>query len=151
MAHGRRVLGPLRGRALLCDEVGLGKTIEAGLIIKELLTRGMIRRFLVLTTPSLVDQWKEELDLKFALPTATTHQAQARDDPAAFWRENAGIVASPHTLEQPAHLQIAKTLHWDMLVVDAAPAWRAPLQVSRAHVKPRIHRSGVRPPRPPLD
>ena len=44
-----RVLGPLRGRALLSDEVGLGKTIEAGLIIKELLTRGMIKRFLVLT------------------------------------------------------------------------------------------------------
>ena len=56
-----RVLGPLRGRALLSDEVGLGKTIEAGLVIKELLTRGMIRRFLVLTVPSLVDQWEEEL------------------------------------------------------------------------------------------
>jgi len=60
-----RVLGPLRGRALLSDEVGLGKTIEAGLVLKELLTRGMVKRFLVLTVPSLVDQWQEELADKF--------------------------------------------------------------------------------------
>ena len=40
-----RVLGPMRGRALLSDEVGLGKTIEAGLVLKELLTRGMVKRF----------------------------------------------------------------------------------------------------------
>src|SRR6185369_9561100 len=38
-----RVLGPLRGRALLSDEVGLGKTIEAGLVLKELLTRGLVK------------------------------------------------------------------------------------------------------------
>src|SRR5207245_7131083 len=62
-----RVLGPLRGRALLSDEVGLGKTIEAGLVVKELLTRGMVKRFLVLTVPSLVDQWQEELKDKFGL------------------------------------------------------------------------------------
>ena len=46
-----RVIGPLRGRALLSDEVGLGKTIEAGLVLKEYLTRGLVRRFLVLTVP----------------------------------------------------------------------------------------------------
>ncbi|MEO6183940.1 MAG: hypothetical protein ABIP71_12720, partial [Verrucomicrobiota bacterium] len=56
-----RIIGPLRGRALLSDEVGLGKTIEAGLVIKEYLTRGMATRILVLTVPSLVDQWEEEL------------------------------------------------------------------------------------------
>lgn len=56
-----RVLGPLRGRALLSDEVGLGKTIEAGLIIKELLTRGMVKRFLVLTVPSLVPRPRNKL------------------------------------------------------------------------------------------
>src|SRR5438876_11512186 len=57
-----RVIGALRGRALLSDEVGLGKTIEAGLVLKEYLTRGMVRRFLILTMPSLIDQWAEELD-----------------------------------------------------------------------------------------
>jgi len=115
-----RVLGPLRGRALLSDEVGLGKTIEAGLIIKELLTRGMVKRFLVLTVPSLVDQWEEELAGKFGLATATTNHAESRDDAQKFWRENSGIVASIHTLKQAGHLDIARQMHWDVLIVDEA-------------------------------
>lgn len=115
-----RVLGPLRGRALLSDEVGLGKTIEAGLVIKELLTRGMVKRFLVLTVPSLVDQWEEELSDKFNLTVATTNRSIARSDPERFWRENAGIVASLHTLKQAAHLEVARQTPWDILVVDEA-------------------------------
>ena len=115
-----RVLGPLRGRALLSDEVGLGKTIEAGLVLKELLTRGMVKKFLILTVPSLVDQWQEELSDKFGLATVTTNDAVARDDPQKFWGENAGLVASLHTVKQPAHLAIAKETHWDLLIVDEA-------------------------------
>jgi superfamily II DNA or RNA helicase len=115
-----RVLGPLRGRALLSDEVGLGKTIEAGLVIKELLTRGMVKRFLVLTVPSLVDQWEEELADKFGLATVTTNHAAARGDPQKFWRENPGLVASLHTMKQAAHLDIARQVHWDILIVDEA-------------------------------
>jgi SNF2 family DNA or RNA helicase len=115
-----RVLGPLRGRALLSDEVGLGKTIEAGLVLKELLTRGLVKRFLVLTVPSLVDQWEEELSDKFDLVTVTTNQAGARADPEKFWRESAGIIASLHTLKQPTQLDIARTVKWDLLIVDEA-------------------------------
>ena len=115
-----RVIGPLRGRALLSDEVGLGKTIESGLVIKEYLTRGMIKRFLVLTVPSLVDQWQEELQEKFHLDTATTNQPSFRADPAAFWQQNTGIVASLHTLKQPAQLAVAQNINWDMLVIDEA-------------------------------
>lgn len=115
-----RVLGPLRGRALLSDEVGLGKTIEAGLVIKELLTRGMVKRFLVLTVPSLVDQWEEELNDKFGLETSTTNQPTIKSDPQRFWRESTGIVASLHTLKQPAHLEIARQVPWDILIVDEA-------------------------------
>jgi len=115
-----RVLGPLRGRALLSDEVGLGKTIEAGLVLKELLTRGMVKRFLVLTVPSLVDQWEEELADKFGLETATTNHATARGDGQKFWGENPGLIASLHTLKQPAQLEVARQVHWDMLIVDEA-------------------------------
>jgi len=115
-----RVLGPLRGRALLSDEVGLGKTIEAGLVLKELLTRGMVKKFLVLTVPSLVDQWEEELSDKFGLTTVTTNHEAARGDPQKFWREQSGLVASLHTLKQPAHLEIARQTHWDLLIVDEA-------------------------------
>ncbi len=96
-----RVLGPLRGRALLSDEVGLGKTIEAGLVIKELLTRGMVKRFLVLTVPSLVDQWEEELNDKFGLATATTNHAAARGDAREI------LARQPRHRRQPAHPQTA--------------------------------------------
>ncbi len=115
-----RVIGPLRGRALLSDEVGLGKTIEAGLVLKEYLTRGMVKKFLVLTVPSLVDQWEEELQEKFGVTCVTTNQATFRSDSAAFWRDNPFIVASLHTLKQPAHLAVAQNLHWDLLIVDEA-------------------------------
>jgi superfamily II DNA or RNA helicase len=115
-----RVLGPMRGRALLSDEVGLGKTIEAGLVLKELLTRGMVKRFLVLTVPSLVDQWEEELNDKFGLSPVTTNQPTVRGNPEEFWQRNSGVVASLHTLKQPAQAAIAREVHWDLLIVDEA-------------------------------
>ena len=100
-----------RARALI-DEVGLGKTIEAGLVLKEYLTRGMAKRALILTVPSLVDQWEEELSDKFNLASATTNQPSFRSDPAAFWRDHNLIVASLHTLKQPAHVAVAQTVNW---------------------------------------
>ena len=115
-----RVIGPLRGRALLSDEVGLGKTIEAGLVLKEYLTRGLVRRFLVLTVPSLVDQWAEELDEKFHLRVATTNDAEFRADPDAFWAGGDAVVASLHTVKQAAHLTRAQQVKWDLLIVDEA-------------------------------
>lgn len=128
-----RAIGPLGGRALLSDEVGLGKTVEAALVLKELLTRGMVKRFLVLTLPSLVDQWEEELLDKFGLPTVTSNGPKLREDAQRFWQDNAGIVASLHTLKQPAHLAVARQVHWDLLIVDeahylrnrASQAWQA--------------------------
>lgn len=63
------VLRRMRGRAILADEVGLGKTIEAGLVLSELRMRGLADRTLVLTPAGLVEQWREELERKFGLPT----------------------------------------------------------------------------------
>src|SRR3990172_2664336 len=57
-----------RGRGMLCDEVGLGKTIEAGLVLKEYLVRNVVQRVLVVTPAALVEQWREELATKFGLP-----------------------------------------------------------------------------------
>ncbi len=54
-----RVLRQMGGRAILADEVGLGKTIEAGIVLKELAVRGLARRILILTPAALVDQWCE--------------------------------------------------------------------------------------------
>ncbi len=60
-----KVLSDMQGSAILADEVGLGKTIEAGLILKELLTRGLAKSILILTPAPLVEQWIDELNEKF--------------------------------------------------------------------------------------
>ncbi len=57
----RKVLKSFRGRALLSDEVGLGKTIEASIILKEYIQRGIVKSALILTPSTLVSQWQEEL------------------------------------------------------------------------------------------
>ena len=77
----RKVLKQFRGRVLLADEVGLGKTIEAGMVLKEYLLRGMVESVLVLVPASLVGQWREELETKFDVACATTHDALVRSDP----------------------------------------------------------------------
>ena len=59
------MLRRFRGRGMFCDEVGLGKTIEAGLVLKEYLARNIIQRVMVVTPSGLVEQWREELAVKF--------------------------------------------------------------------------------------
>ena len=66
-AVARHALSRLRGRAVLADEVGLGKTIEAGLAIKELTLRGLAKRVLILCPAPLRDQWRDEMSQKFDL------------------------------------------------------------------------------------
>ena len=67
-AAARHALSRLRGRAVLADEVGLGKTIEAGLAVKELTLRGLAKRVLILCPAPLREQWREEMNTKFDLP-----------------------------------------------------------------------------------
>src|SRR5439155_8058085 len=62
-----KVMRDLNGRAILADEVGLGKTIEAGIVLKEYLLRGAVRTALVLVPASLCEQWRAELWDKFEL------------------------------------------------------------------------------------
>src|SRR5690606_26854297 len=62
------VVEDMDGRAILADEVGLGKTVEAGMILKEYMLRGLVRRALVLAPASLTWQWQLELREKFGIP-----------------------------------------------------------------------------------
>ncbi|HDL02381.1 MAG TPA: hypothetical protein ENH20_00940, partial [Candidatus Pacearchaeota archaeon] len=62
-----KLLRDLNATALLADEVGLGKTITAGMVIKEGVVRGFLKRVVVLCPPSLVDQWRQEMTGKFNL------------------------------------------------------------------------------------
>ncbi len=116
----RRVLRRHRGRAILADEVGLGKTIEAGLLLKEYSLRGLVSRFLVLCPPSLVSQWRGELQEKFLIPTKTTNDEEYRRNPAEFWVNHSAIVASLHTAKSPRNKKLLESLEFDMLIIDEA-------------------------------
>lgn len=121
---------------LLADDVGLGKTVEAGLILSELLLRRRIRRVLVLCPSSLRQQWQQEMDEKFSLSfdavdRAETYALQKRIGlDANPWRTYPRIVASYHYLRQDDVLEQfrsacrqpegAATLPWDLLIVDEA-------------------------------
>src|SRR3954469_25954613 len=83
-----RVLRTLRGRALLSDEVGLGKTIEALMVLLEYRVRGMAKRVLVLAPPALVPQWVGELATKAGISVRTTER-----DGEALWRGDGVVVA----------------------------------------------------------
>ncbi len=64
-------------RLLIADDVGVGKTIEAGLIVRELWEQGEIRRFAVLCPPYLCDQWQKELQEKFHFDAVVINSATA--------------------------------------------------------------------------
>ncbi len=119
LATVRNVLKHLRGRALLCDEVGLGKTIEAGLIMMEYLLRGLVRRVLVLTPPSLVEQWMEEMYYKFNLDFITYDDARfkAHNNP---WQNFPRIIASFDTAKRENHRDKVLAVEYDMVIIDEA-------------------------------
>ena len=119
---------------LIADDVGLGKTVEAGLILTELLLRRRIQRVLVLTPASLRRQWQEELREKFSLRFEVVDRRETErlrrrlGMDANPWRSFSRIVASYHYLRQPdvleQFLSACRTpegsphLPWDLLIVD---------------------------------
>jgi superfamily II DNA or RNA helicase len=115
----RKVLKQFRGRVLLADEVGLGKTIEASMVLKEYALRGMSERALVLTPASLVGQWQEELASKFGLTFATTYEPSLRENPDAFWSQSR-IVASIATARRREHAERLIAQTFDLVIVDEA-------------------------------
>ena len=109
----RHVLRALGGRALLADEVGLGKTIEAATILKELDVRGLVKRVLILTPATLVSQWQAELVHKFGLEF---HRGRTQED----WQTHARIVASLDTAKSPRHAKEILETEWDLVIIDEA-------------------------------
>ncbi|WP_256830571.1 DEAD/DEAH box helicase [Paenibacillus sp. Pae15] len=109
----KKVLTEMRGRAILADEVGLGKTIEAGLILKEYMIRGLVQKVLILVPASLVLQWVRELNQKFGIPAV----AQKKE---YMWVQNDIVVASMDTAKRDPHRDIVLGIEYDMLIVDEA-------------------------------
>lgn len=109
-------------RWLVADDVGLGKTIEAGLILLPLLASGEIRRLLVLCPASLVEQWQFRMRTMFDI-RLTAYTAEADTPRADFWNTQNQVVASVHTLRLDRgdrHQRLAEAEPWDMVVVDEA-------------------------------
>ena len=120
LAAVKTALNQMRGRALLADEVGLGKTVEAGIALSELVHRRLARRVLVLVPPGLVTQWQEELRRKFRLDFVT-HDAEAfRQEGASAWKTFERVVASFHTAKRAEHASVITDIRYDLVIVDEA-------------------------------
>ncbi len=115
----RKVLKQYRGRVLLADEVGLGKTVEAGMVLKEYALRGMAERILILTPASLVGQWRDEMASKFGIDFATSHDSLLRTDPARFWAQPR-VIASIAAARRKEHAELLGGMSYDVIVVDEA-------------------------------
>ena len=113
------MLKQFRGRVLLADEVGLGKTVEAGMVLKEYLLRGMVERVLVLVPASLVGQWREELETKFNISCVTTHDPLLREDPQRF-SAAPRIIASLALARRREHVERLLAQSFDLVIVDEA-------------------------------
>ena len=85
-------------RLLIADDVGIGKTIEAGLIVREMLDRGLIDRFSVLCPPHLVEQWVGELAEKFDIDAVAVTSARARSLERGLPAAQSLFEAYPHTV-----------------------------------------------------
>src|SRR5438132_585773 len=109
----QRVLRDMGGRAILADEVGLGKTIEASIIYKELAIRGLARRALILTPASLVGQWQGELEEKFF------ERFDTPTDPADWPRVTKAIISHDRARTR-RHAEEILRHRWDLVIVDEA-------------------------------
>ena len=115
----KKVLKTFRGRALLADEVGLGKTIEALMVLKEYIQRGMVKNALILTPTPLVSQWKEELRAKFDLDFPSTDDPAYRAQGRSFWKQPF-ILASINLAKSKKNFPVVTEREYDMVIVDEA-------------------------------
>jgi superfamily II DNA or RNA helicase len=124
-----RILAKPRPALLIADDVGLGKTIEAGLAILELMARGRASRILIVTPPGLMDQWRDELRDKFGLECALIENAAGlsrmqTELPAGTnpWDALPRVITSIDYLKKETVRNRALRKRWDLVIVDEAHA-----------------------------
>jgi SNF2 family DNA or RNA helicase len=109
----KQVIESMNGKAILADEVGLGKTIEAGLILKEYMIRGLVKKVLILVPASLVTQWSIELNSKFFIPAITQRKSYV-------WEQCDVVVSSIDTAKRSPHREIIFEQNYDLIIIDEA-------------------------------
>lgn len=113
ISSAEQVIEQMNGRAILADEVGLGKTIEAGLILKEYMIRGLVNKALILVPASLVNQWEKELNEKFYIPAVAYRKNMS-------WEQGNIIISSMDTAKRSPHRDTILNLDYDFVLVDEA-------------------------------
>ncbi len=110
-----------RRRLLLADEVGLGKTIETGMIIRELISRGQARRVLIITPAGLVKNWQSELRECFRMVDFEVLGLDFQDYAPSSWENHQRVIASIDTLKRPNRMErVLGAPRFDLIVVDEA-------------------------------
>ncbi|HHI97350.1 MAG TPA: helicase, partial [Thermodesulfatator atlanticus] len=122
-----RALAMPRVSLLLADDVGLGKTVEAGLILQELLARGRVRKILILCPASLQRQWQDEMLTKFNLVFKIIDRDEILRLQREYglhvnpWESFPRLITSMDFLKREPYLQqFLSTTSWDLLIVDEA-------------------------------
>lgn len=118
----RRVLASWPTRWLVADDVGLGKTIEAGLVFWPLIAKGTVRRLLIICPASLVEQWSQRLRTMFDIRVAI-YTGEADTERTDFWGTHDKVAASLQTLrieDDRRHARLLESDPWDLVVVDEA-------------------------------
>lgn len=111
-------------RALLCDEVGMGKTLEAGLILHQRLQNGLCKRALILTPTNLQHQWLVEMLRRFhqhfSLINESVYEDYMEGDDNPFEQQPFVIAPISWLSQQPKATQHVLQAEWDMVIVDEA-------------------------------
>ncbi len=114
----------IQPRVMLADEVGLGKTIEAGLIMHHRLLNGLSQRILVIVPDALLHQWLVEMirrfNLRFSLFDEERCQAAAEADENPFLTEQLVLCGQDFLTQHPTRQQQVLDAGWDMVVIDEA-------------------------------
>ena len=119
-------------RLLIADDVGMGKTIEAAIVLRELSARADGFRALILVPAGLREQWRAELRGKFALEATIADAAWLRDSSRTLppdinpWSPPGTYIASFDFVKRPEALRGLESERWDVVVIDEAHACTAP-------------------------